>query len=144
MNAKAAVTGTIVGGIALYLTGYLIFDLAFASFYAANAGSATGVDRASQLIWAMSIGQLAYAALITFALANRTDMASVGGGLKVGAIVGFLLWCTVDFTFYSFTNISNLTVTVVDPVLELVHGGIGGAVIGAVLGKMAEPSPVSD
>jgi hypothetical protein len=62
---------------------------------------------------------------------------SIGGGARIGAIVGFLLWCTVDFVYYSTTNIANLTRTVVDPLLEVVHGGIGGAVIAAVLGRMA-------
>lgn len=140
MNAKAALTGTLVGGIALFATGYLIFDLAVASFYAANTGSAIGVDRADQLFWAMSVSSLAYAALITFVIVNRTGTVSIGGGAMIGAIVGFLLWCTVDFLFYGATNISNLTVTVVDPLLELIHGGIGGAVIAAVLGKMTGPT----
>jgi hypothetical protein len=55
----------------------------------------------------------------------------------VGAVVGFLLWFTVDFVFYGISNISNLTLTVVDPLVELVHGGIGGAAIGLVLGRMS-------
>jgi len=43
----------------------------------------------------------------------------------------------VDFVFYGISNISNLTLTVVDPLVELVHGGIGGAAIGLVLGRMS-------
>ena len=39
------------------------------------------------------------------------------------------------------TNIANLTRTVVDPLLEIVHGGIGGAVIAAVLVNMPSPGP---
>ena len=50
--------------------------------------------------------------------------------------MGFLLWCTADFVIYGTTNIANLTRTVVDPLLEIVHGGIGGAAIAAVLGRM--------
>ena len=34
------------------------------------------------------------------------------------------------------TNIANLTRTVVDPLLETVHGGIGGLFIALVLGRM--------
>jgi hypothetical protein len=82
-------------------------------------------------------GDLSYGALITFAIGNPTGTVSIGEGAKVGAIVGCLLWGTVDFYFYSTTNIANLTRTVVDPLLEFVHGGIGGAVIAAVLGSMA-------
>ena len=137
MHAKGTLTGTLLGGIALYATGYLIFDLAFSNFYRTNVGSATGVDRDSQLVWAMALANLAYAGLITFVIGNRMGPLSITSGARIGAIVGFLLWCTVDFVYYGATNIANLTRTVVDPLLEFVHGGIGGAVIAAVLGKMS-------
>ena len=97
MDAKRSLTGALVGAIVLYATGYLIFDLAFANFYRTNVGSATGVDRGGQLVWAMAVANLAYGALITFAIGNRRGTLSIGEGAKVGAIVGCLLWCTVDF-----------------------------------------------
>jgi uncharacterized membrane protein len=133
MDAKRFATGTLVGGVVLYVVGYLMFTVAFASFYAANGGSATGVDRGGELVWAVALGDLAYAALIMFALGNRGGSASIGDTAWVGATVGFLLWFTADFTIYGITNIANLTRTVVDPLLEIVHGGIGGAAIAAVL-----------
>ena len=137
MDTKRFVIGTLVGGIALFVVGYLMFSLAFAGFYRANAGAATGVDRDGELIWATVLGSLSYAALIIFAMANRTGLATVGTGAKIGAIVGFLLWFTADFVFYGITNVANLTRTIVDPLLEIVHGGIGGAVIAAVLTRVA-------
>ena len=136
MDAKRLAVGTLVGGIVLYVVGYAIFTMAFADFYAANAGSATGVDREGQLFWAMALANLAYAALVTFAIGNRVGSLSIGQGATTGAIVGFLLWLTADFVFYGTTNIANLTRTVVDPLLEIVHGGIGGAVIAAAFGRM--------
>ena len=137
MDAKRFVMGTLVGGITLFVVGYLMFDLAFANFYAANAGSATGVMRDSQLVWAVAVGSLSYAALITLAIESRAGVATIGAGIQLGAVVGFLLWFTTDFILYGITNIANLTRTVVDPLLECVHGGIGGAVIAAVLGTVA-------
>lgn len=139
MDAKRFVTGTLVGGFTLYVVGYLIFTMALGSFYAANEGSATGVDRGGELVWAVALGNLAYAALIMFAIGNRGSALSVGDAAWVGAIVGFLLWFTADFTLYGLTNIANLTRTIVDPLLEIVHGGIGGAVIAAVLRGIAAP-----
>jgi len=133
MDTKRLAIATIVGGVVLYGVGYLMFSRAFAGFYAANGGSATGVDRGAVLMWAVALGSLAYAALITYALGNRAGSLSIGQGATVGAIVGFLLWFTADFTLYGVTNIANLTRTVVDPLLEIIHGGIGGAVIAAVV-----------
>ena len=139
MDAKRLVVGTLVGGVVLYAVGYVIFTTAFADFYAANAGSATGVDRGGELFWAVALGSLAYAALVMFVIGNRVSPLSIGGGARIGAIVGFLLWFTADFVFYGTTNIANLTRTIVDPLLEIVRGGIGGAAIAAVLSKMPAP-----
>ena len=133
MDSKRFAAATLVGGIVLYAFGYLIFTKAFAGFYAANVGSATGVDRGGELVWAVAVGALAYATLITFVLGRRATPIPIGEGVKVGAIVGFLIWCTADFIFFGTTNVANLTRTMVDPLLEIVHGGIGGAAIAAVL-----------
>ena len=135
MDTKRLATGTLVGGITLFAVGYLIFDLAFADFYAANAGSATGVDRDAQLVWAVALGSLSYAALITLAIGSQAGSSTMAAGVKSGAVVGFLLWFTVDFILYGITNTSNLTRTVVDPLLELVRAGIGGGVIAVVLAR---------
>jgi len=139
MDAKRLTIATIVGAAVLYVVGYLLFNVVFASFYAANAGSATGVHRLPELQWAVALGSLAYAALIAYVLANRTGLLTLGEGAKVGAVVGFLIWFTVDFTLYGVTNISNLTRTIVDPLLEIVHGGIGGVLIGALVRPKAGP-----
>jgi RsiW-degrading membrane proteinase PrsW (M82 family) len=83
MDIKRLVTGTVVGGIAVYGLGFLIFDTALREFYAANAGSATGVDRASPLIWAVAVGSVMYAALITLGIGGRSG-ATLGTGMTVG------------------------------------------------------------
>ena len=137
MDIKRFIIGTIVGGIALYILGYVMFNLAFADFFAANAGSATGVWKDPQVIWAIALGTLSYAALITLAIGIRAGSTTIVEGLKVGAIVGFLMWFSADMIFYGIWNVWNLTAASVDTLLELVRGGIGGAVIAAVLAKIA-------
>ncbi len=137
MDIKRLIIGTVVGAITLYILGYAIWELAFANFFAANAGSATGVERDTQVIWAVALGTVSYAALLTLAIGTRADSATIVDGLKIGAIVGFLLWFTADFTIYGIQNVSNLTATIADSLLELIRGGIAGAVVAAVLGKIA-------
>ena len=137
MNAKQWGCGAIGGGIVLFVLGYVIWDMLFGSFFAANTGSATGVGREDQLIWAVALGSLSYAALITYAFGARSASLTLVNGLKVGAIVGFLLWFSADFTLYGINNVNNLTATIVDPLLELVRGAITGAALGAVLPKLA-------
>ena len=86
------------------------------------------------------MGTLSLAALVTLAVGSKAGSLTIGTGFKIGAIVGFLVWFGVDFIHYGIWNISNLTATIVDPLLELVQSGIGGAVIAAVLGRRAPQS----
>jgi len=137
VDTKRLLTGTLLGGITLYAVGYLIWGQLFAAFFAANVGSATGVAR-DRVEWALALGNLSQAALVTLAIGSRPGSATIGAGFRVGAIVAFLAWLGVDLIQYSVTNVFNLTATLVDPLLQLVHGGIGGAVIGAVFGKMPQ------
>lgn len=135
MDTKRFLAGTVVGGIVIYAVGYLIFTMAFASFYAANGGAATGVNRPTELMWAVVLGSLGYAALICYAMGARPS-SGLAEGAKIGAIVGFLMWFSVDFILYGVQDVANLTRTIVDPLLEIIHGGIGGAVIGLVVARM--------
>jgi uncharacterized membrane protein len=135
MDAKRFVIGSIVGGIVLFLTGYVLFNILLTGFYEANMGSATGVPREPPLMWAIAVGCLGYAALITYAMGARASLG-VSGGAKVGAIVGLLIWVTADFLSYGTMNVANLAATLVDPLAGAVHGAIGGAVIALVISKI--------
>ena len=137
MNIKRIVIGTVAGAVTLFILGYLIFEMAFGEFYAANMGSATGVERDNPVMWASALASISYGLLLTLAIDTRGGSVTVVNALKTGAIVGFLVWFTVDFTFYGIFNLTNLTLAVVDPLLELVHAGIAAAVIAAVLGMIS-------
>ncbi len=135
MSAKHLVVGTIVGGIVLFAVGHLVFNILLADFYTMTAGTATGVDRVPPLMWAVALAALSYGALVTLAVGSRGGSPSVGAGVAAGAVAGFLIWFTADFTFYGITNISNLTQAVVDPVVEAIRGGIAGGAVAFTLSK---------
>jgi hypothetical protein len=137
VNTKQWVVGTIVGGVVLYVLGYVFFELLLGDFYAANGGSATGVMREAPIFWALGVGAAAYTLLVLYALKSQGAAVSMASGMKAGAIVGCLIWLCADFTLYGITNMSNLTLTIVDPAMEIVRGGILGAVLGMVLPKLA-------
>lgn len=135
MDMRRSLVAAVVGMVVVYAVGWVLFDKLLMAFYMANAGSATGVWRDTPILWASLVGCLAYAVLIIYTMGRGGEAASAGSGAKVGATVGFLLWATVDFVFYGGTNINSLTTAVVDPLAELVRGGIAGAVIGWVVSK---------
>ena len=141
MNINRLVIGSLVGAVTLYILGFLIFQTAFAAFYAANVGSATGVERESQIIWAGLLGALSYGVALTLAIETRSGPSTAVDGLKVGAIVGFLIWFTVDFILYGIQNVNNLTLTIVDSILEAVRGGLAGTVIAVVSSQFLQAKP---
>ena len=132
MDAKRFAIGTVVGGIAMFVVGYLIWDILLD--YWNGAFDAAGVAREPQPLWAVVLSNVPAAALITLAI-ERGGSSTIGGGVKIGAIVGFLVWSGVDLAFYANTTIFDLTTIILDPLLASVHHGIGGGVIAAVLGR---------
>jgi hypothetical protein len=135
---KRLLIGSIAGGVALYILGYVFWGTLFADFFAANAGSAEGVPRETEILWASGLGTLLYAVLVTMTIEARSGTTSVVDGLKAGAIVGFLVWGTADFIFYGNFNLSNINATIADIALETVRAGVGGAVIAVVLSKIGD------
>ncbi len=133
MDMKRVAVGTIVGGIVLYIVGYLIFDVAVADFYAANRGSATGAFRDMPIVWAVVLADFALALLVTLCIAGRAASQTIAGGFFTGGVIGFLAWFHADFTSYGYLNVWSMPIPIVDPLLEIIHEGVAGAVIAAVL-----------
>jgi hypothetical protein len=140
MDAKKLVIGTVVGTVALWLVGRLFWVVLFADFFEANIGGATGLVRENPMMWPVILGHLGIAALVTLAI-GWSGSFSWTEGAKIGAIVGFLLWFGVDFIHYGNLDTRTLTATIVDPILELVRTGVGGAVVGLVLGRFTQVEP---
>ena len=132
MDAKRLAIGTVVGGIAMFVVGYLIWNILLD--YWNGAFDAAGVAREAQLLWAVVLSNIAAAALITLAI-ERGGSSTIGGGVKIGAMVGFLVWGGVALVHYADMTIFDLTAICVDSLLASVHFAIGGGVIAAVLGR---------
>jgi hypothetical protein len=133
MDAKRFAMGTVVGGIVLFVLGYVLFLTLFVGFIEAHAGSATGLPKDPPVWWALILGHFFLAGLLTLALA-WSGASSLADGLKTGALVGLLIWGGADLIFYAIYNISDLTGSFTDVVLEVVRFGITGLVITAVSG----------
>ena len=136
MDMKRILVGTIVGGIVLELLSYLVFELAFGPYYAANVGSATNALRTANLEWAIAITNFAGALLVTLGLEASSAMPSIASGFLTGAVIGLLVWIQADFYYYGATNVWNFVIAIVDPLLSALVTGTGGAVIAAVLARV--------
>lgn len=136
MATQRLLIGTVVGGIVLFFLGYLVFGVLFADFFAANAGTATGVEKMPFDFVSLGIGQLAWGAALTVIL-TWAGVRSIGQGATTAGIAGLLVFLGFDLTMYATSNMSNLTATLVDPILAGVLFAVAGAAITAATGRKA-------
>jgi hypothetical protein len=140
MDMKRIIIGMIAGAVTLQVVGYLVFEVLTAEFYAAN--SMSGLFRDATLQWAVAVGNVSLAALITLGVLSRPGTPTIGGGFVVGAIIGLLLWIGVDFVLYGIWNAQNLMLTVVDPLLGAAVYGVAGAAAAAALARVPKGAAI--
>jgi hypothetical protein len=142
-EAKRLFAGTIVGGITVFFTGYLLFSLPpISAFYlhTLKAGDAGAVAREGPLLWAVVAGALSYGALVTWAIGGRRTPADVGTGIRTGAIAGVLLWLTANFMLFGISTVGTFTTAIAASFLEVIPGAVAGGAIAAI---MQRSSPAS-
>jgi len=137
MTTGRFVTATLVGGIVLFFLGFLIWGLAFMGFFEAHAGSATGVAKDPPRFLLILVSQFVWAGLLTLVIGTWARVSGFGPAFRVAAVVGLLSSLSFDLMMYATTNLSDLTATLIDPLLGTVWTGIGGGVIGIVLARSA-------
>ena len=134
MNMKI-IRGTLFGGIAYFLMGWLVWGILLMDFYTANFNQCAGRPEAEMVWWAMIVSNLATALLLTLIL-KWSGAKGVMDGLKIGAIVGFLFSLSIDLSFYSMTTMFNgFSGIVVDLVVNSAVMAIIGLVIVLTWGK---------
>lgn len=136
MDLKKFSLGTLAGGVAFFIIGFLVYGLALADFMASNAGTATGVAKEPMEMWALILGNLGYGALLTYIFLQWASISTFATGAKAGAIIGFLVALYFDFLTYSMMNIITMTGVVVDIIVFTVVSALVGGVVGLVLGKV--------
>ncbi len=145
MDTKKFITGTLVGGIAYFILGYLFYGLLLEGFFEANAGSAADAGRQPEDIvwWALILGNFAFAALITYIFVKWAHISTFKGGLKAGAVIGLLMALSMDLIMYATNNLMSLTGVVVDVIVATLLSAIIGGVIGAVLHAKPQGEPAA-
>jgi hypothetical protein len=136
MDTKKFLIGTLVGGIAFFLLGYLVYGFALTNFFSGHSGTATGVSKSMEEIgWGwLILGNLASGALLSYIFLKWANIATFAGGASAGAVIGFLMALSFDMVSFGTTNIMDLTGSLADVVAASLMTAIAGGIIGAVLG----------
>ncbi|MEO6132657.1 MAG: hypothetical protein ABIQ02_12475, partial [Saprospiraceae bacterium] len=103
MNNKFLVGG-LIGGVACFLLGYLIYVLALGDTMAANA--MPGVNKTmEEFNWPFIVlGNLASGFLLSYVM-TKSNTSGFGPGATMGAIIGLLVAMGFDFIMYGTSNI---------------------------------------
>ena len=126
--------GGIIGGVAAFLLGYLIYGLAMGAML--NEHTMAGVNRPMEefeWLW-LVLGNLMVGFLAAYVL-TKSNTAGFAKGATVGAILGFLMSTAIDFTMYGTTNIMTLQGAFLDVVAFTIMMALVGGIIGVYLGR---------
>jgi uncharacterized membrane protein len=137
MNTKKFFIGTLVGGIVFFFLGYLIYGMALSGFFTRHSAAAQGsMKQMSEIVWwALILGNLASAALLSYIFLKLGNIGSFGSGASTGAAIGLFVTLSMDLIHYATANTLDLTATIADVVVGIVMYAIVGGVIGALIGR---------
>jgi hypothetical protein len=134
MNMKI-LRGTIFGGIAYFLLGWLVYGILIMDFYSANTNQCMNNPDGQMAWWAIIASNFAAALLLTLIL-NWSGAKGIVDGLKTGAIFGFLFSTAINLSSWSMTTMyNNFWILLVDVVVSTILMGVLGMIIVLVWGK---------
>lgn len=133
MNTKTLISG-IVGGIVIFLAGYLIYGMIMMNYFMSNMVSYTGLMKEPMEIWSMAVGNIVLGILLAYIL-HMGGIVTASRGAGIGAIVFFMIGLSINLIMYAQMNLSPLQVSFVDSVCMAIMGALAGSVIGWMLGR---------
>ena len=134
MNINKFLMGTLAGGITFFFVGFLFYGIALEGFFRGHTGTATGVMKTDLIWWALILGNLSSAAMLSYIFLKWANIKSFAAGASAAAILGFFIALSYDMINYATSNVLDLTAALTDVVVGTVMTAIGGGVIGAALG----------
>jgi len=125
MDTKTII-GSVLGGLALFAMGYLMYMVLLADVVTHRGGDA-------DLLYII-LGELVFGYLITWT-AGVTGAKNPAAGAKAGAIMGVIVGLGVSFIELGEGARAEMTAYVVDVLVWGIRWGVAGAVVGWWLGR---------
>ncbi|MBE0673940.1 MAG: hypothetical protein IH591_04705 [Bacteroidales bacterium] len=127
--------GTVFGGIAYFLLGWLVWGILLMDFFSANMNQCASRTDGPMVWWAIILSNLVFALLLTLIL-HWARAKSIIDGLKFGALFGLLFGSGIAFSYWSMSTMYlNAGAMVVDIMVSTVVMAIVGLVIVLTWGK---------
>ncbi len=131
MNIKKLIFGTIIGGIVYFLLGWLVFGILLKDLISVPPEYSNILIPDEEFkISLMFISCLVWGLLLSFIFHQWANITSFIGGLKAGAIIGFLVSLSTGLgvaSMYKFGNVSNV-------IIESLASALTTALVGGAIG----------
>lgn len=128
---------TVTGAVTIFVLGYLIYGVLFASLMKENTIQYVGLYKDPPDFVILILKNIVQAFLLVFIFEYWAGIRTFLGGLKGGAIIMFLITLSVNLSLMSYMNLHQGYIpSILDVLGETVRAGLAGGVIGAVLGLM--------
>ena len=136
MNTNKILVGGIVGGVAFFFLGWLIYGMILAGFMTANSNQCMMRPMGEWLWWALILSNLMWGFFVAV-LFSWTNTTGWMDGAKKGAIFGLLTSLAIDLGYFSMSTMySNLHAVFVDILATVVMVAIGGSLIAWAMGMV--------
>jgi hypothetical protein len=143
MNSQKFIVGGIVGGIAYFILGWVIYGMLLRDFMSGNSSANLMRADSDMIWWALIVGNLAMGFLLAYVIGKGSSL-SIAGGAGTGFVVGLLVSLGIDLVSYATTTtMSSLKGLAADVAAFTVMSAIAGAVVGWVMGMSKKPVTAS-
>ena len=95
--------GTVFGGIAYFLLGWLVWGILLMDFFSANMNQCANRPMGEMIWWAIILSNLVMALLLTLVL-HWAKAKSIVDGLKYGALFGLLFGSGIGLSYWSMST----------------------------------------
>ncbi|MEO6403946.1 MAG: hypothetical protein ABIY51_10600 [Ferruginibacter sp.] len=137
MNTNKFLVGGIIGSVAQFLLGWLIWGTLLENFFKEHTPEAARVIMRGEndiIWWALIAGSVFWGFMLSYVI-NKAGATSASSGATVGAVISLLTSASINCFMYAQMNIGDTTTMMVDIIANIIVGLIIGALIGWYLGK---------
>lgn len=136
METKRIFIGTLVGGVAMFFLGWVIYGMLMMNVMSEYCDDSLNRPK-DQMIWGALIASNLVWGLLVALLLSWTGMRSAMGGMKLGATLGLLAGLAFDLSMYSMsTMIKDPTFIALDVIAFTLWFALSAGIAGWVMGRI--------
>ena len=134
MNTNKLILGALLGGVAFFFLGWLVYGMLLSGYMENNANNSIMRGEEDFVWWSMIASNIA-GALVLALVFSWGNVTTVARGMTVGGLLGFLMALGVNLSFYAMSTMFNsVSAVLVDALGYTLMSAVAGAVVAWAMG----------